>query len=77
MKKKGLPEVIVRALISLYHGAKTKVHVESELSEDFYKQICLYQESVLLLLLLYAITMDVITKNAVKGLMNEFSMQMT
>ena len=24
-KKKGLPEVIVRVLMSLYHGAKTKV----------------------------------------------------
>ena len=25
MRKKGLPKVIVRAVMSLYHGAKTKV----------------------------------------------------
>ena len=25
MRKKGLPEVIVRAAMSLYHGAETKV----------------------------------------------------
>ena len=30
MKKKGLPEIIVRAVMSLYHGAKTKVRVGSE-----------------------------------------------
>ena len=30
MRKKGLPEAIVRAVMSLYHGAKTKVQVGSE-----------------------------------------------
>ena len=35
MRKKGLPEVIVRAVMSLYHGAKTKVRVGSELSQEF------------------------------------------
>ena len=25
MRKKGLPEVIIRVVMSLYHGAKTKV----------------------------------------------------
>ena len=29
MRKKGLPKVIVRVVMSLYHGAKTKVRVES------------------------------------------------
>ena len=33
MRKKGLPEVIVRAVMSLYHEAKTKVRVGSELSQ--------------------------------------------
>ena len=32
MRKKGLPEVILRAVMSLYHGTKTKVRVGSELS---------------------------------------------
>ena len=35
MRKKGLPEVIVKAVKSLYHGEKTKVRVGSELPEEF------------------------------------------
>ena len=35
MRKIGLPKVIVRAVISLYHGAKTKVRMGTELSEEF------------------------------------------
>ena len=35
MRKKGLPEVIARAVMSLNHGAKTKVRVRSELSQEF------------------------------------------
>ena len=47
MRKKGLPEVIVRAVMSLYHGVKTKVRVGSELSEEFSTQVCVNQASVL------------------------------
>ena len=32
LRKKSLPKLIVRAVMSLYHGAKTKVRVGSELS---------------------------------------------
>ena len=40
MRKKGLPEVIVRAVMSLYYGAKLKVQVGSELSEkSWYKLV--------------------------------------
>ena len=35
MRKKGLSEVIVRAAMSLYHGAKAKVREGSELSQEF------------------------------------------
>ena len=35
MKKKGSSEIIVRATMSLYYGAKMKVGVESELFEEF------------------------------------------
>ena len=39
LRKKGLPEVIVvfllRAVMSLYHGVKTKVRMGSELSQEF------------------------------------------
>ena len=35
MRKKGVPDVLVRSMMSLYEGAKTRVRVESELSEEF------------------------------------------
>ena len=35
MRKKGIPEVLVRSVMSLYEGAKTRVRVDSELSEEF------------------------------------------
>ena len=70
MRKKGLPEVIVRAVMSLYHGAKTKVRVGSELSEEFSVQVGVHQESVMSPLF-FAIAVDVISENAAEGLMNE------
>ena len=70
MRKKGLPEVIVRAVMSLYHGAKTKVRVGSELSQEFLVQADVHQASVLSPLL-FAIAVDVILENAREGLMNE------
>ena len=40
MRKKGLLEVIVRAVMSLYHGAKTKVRVDlSHLKNSWYKLV--------------------------------------
>ena len=74
--KKGLTKVIVRAVMSLYQGAKTKVRVGSVLSHEFLAQVGLLQRSVLSPLL-YAIAMNVISENARKGLMNEFCMRMT
>ena len=35
MRKKGLSEVIIRAVISLYDGAKTRVRMGSAYSEEF------------------------------------------
>ena len=70
MRKKGLSEVIVRAVMSLYHGAKTKVRVGYELSQEFLVQVGVHQGFVLSPLLL-AITVDVISENAREGLMNE------
>ena len=35
MRKKGTPEVLDRSVMSLYEGAKTRVRVGSELSEEF------------------------------------------
>ena len=67
--EKGLPEVIVIAVmsLSLYHRAKTKVRGRSE---EFLVQVGVHQGSVLSPLL-FAIAADVITENATEELMNE------
>ena len=46
MRKKDLLEVIVRAVMSLYCGGKTKVRVGSELSKKFLIQVGVHQESL-------------------------------
>ena len=43
MKKKGIPEVVVRSVMSLYEGAKTRVIVDSELSEAFEANVGMHQ----------------------------------
>ena len=47
MRKKGIPEVMVRAVMSLYEGAKTRVRVRLELSEEFEVKVDVHQGSVL------------------------------
>ena len=54
----------------LYHGAKTKVQVESELSEEFLVEVSVHHGSVLPPLLC-ASAVNVISENAREGLMNE------
>ena len=63
MRKKGLSEVSVRVVMSLYHGAKTKVLVESELCEEYMVQVGVHRGSVRSPLL-FAITVDVVMENA-------------
>ena len=70
LRKKGLPEVIVGAVMSLYHGTKTKVRVGSELSQEFSVQVGVHQGSVLSPLL-FAIAVHIISENPREGLMNE------
>ena len=45
MRKKELPEVIIRVVMSLYNQAKAKVQVE--FSQKFLVQVGVHQESVL------------------------------
>ena len=66
MRKKGLPEVIVRAVMSLHHGTKTKVQVGSESSKELLVQIGVHQGSVLSPLL-FTIAVDVFSENAREG----------
>ena len=70
MRKKVLPEVIIRAVMSLHQGAKTKARVGSELSEEFMVQVRVHQGSVLSPLL-FAIAVNVIWENARDELINE------
>ena len=48
MKKKGLSEGMVQAVMSLYDGAKTRVRVGSAYSEEFEVNVGVHQGSVLL-----------------------------
>ena len=52
MRKKEIAEVVVRSVMSLYDGTKTKVRVDSELSEEFEVKVGMHQESVLSLFLI-------------------------
>ena len=60
---------MVRAVLSLYDGVKTRVRVGSAYSEEFEVKVVVYQGSVLSPLSL-AIIVDVITENA-RGVVNE------
>ena len=70
MRKKSLPEVLFKAMMSLYEGAETKVRVESGLSEEFSVKVGEHQGSVLSPLL-FAMVIDKVTENARKGWMKQ------
>ena len=69
LRKKGLAEVLVQAVMSLYEGSRTKVRVGSETSEEFWVRVGVHQGSVLSPLI-FAIVVDV-TEHAREGLLNE------
>ena len=69
LSKKRLPEILLKAVVSLYEGSKTKVIVGSEFSEEFVV-VGVHQGSVLSLLL-FAIVVDNVTDNVRKGLMKK------
>ena len=47
MRKKEIPEVLVRSVMSLHEGAKTRVRVDSELSVEIEIKVWMLQGSVL------------------------------
>ena len=47
MRKKGLPEILVKAVTNLYQEAETKARVGSGLSEEFSVKFEVHQGSVL------------------------------
>ena len=71
MNKKGIPEVLVRSVMSWYEGAKTRFRVDSESSEEFEVIVGMLQGSVLSLLL-FAVVLDVVTEFLGEGVPSEF-----
>ena len=60
---------MVRAVVSLYNGAKTRVRMGSTYSEKFEVKVGVHQGSVLSPL--FEIVVDVVTENARSGVVNE------
>ena len=70
MRKKKVSEVLMKALMSLYDGAKTKVKVGSGLSDKFRVNVGIHQGSVLSPLL-FAIVVNVVTERVKDGSINK------
>ena len=63
MRKKGMPEVLVRSVMSQYEGAKTRVREDSELEKEFEVKVGMHQRSVLTHFL-FVVVVDVFTELA-------------
>ena len=61
LRKKEIPDVLVRSVMSLYERAKTWVRVNSELSDEFEVKVGMHQGSVLSPFLI-AVVVDVVTE---------------
>ena len=70
LRKKGIPQDLVRSVMSLYEGAKTWVRVDSELTEQFKVKLGMHQGSVQSPFLL-AVVIDAFTNFARKGALSE------
>ena len=70
LRKKSLLEVLVKAVMSLYEGSRTKVRVGSGLSEEFRVRVGVHQGSVISPLI-FGVVVDAVTEYARKRLLNE------
>jgi hypothetical protein len=70
LRKKGIEEKLVRAVMRLFEGARTRVRVESELSDAFEVKVGVHQGSVLSPLL-FVTVMDVVSAEVRQGLLME------
>ena len=70
MRKKGIPKVLVRSVMNLYEGAKTRVRVDSELSGEFEVKMRMHQGSMLSHFL-FAVVVVVVTELAREGVLCE------
>ena len=60
-EEERIPEILVRSVMSLYEGAKTRVRVDSELSEEFDVKVGKHQGSELSDFP-FAVVVDVVTE---------------
>ena len=70
MKKKGIPDVLVMSVMSLYEGLKTGVIVDYELSKEFDVNVGMHQGSVLSHFL-FAVAVDVVNELGREGVQRE------
>ena len=70
LRKKGIPEIVVRSVMSLYEGAKTRDRMDSELSEEFEVKVGMHQGSVMSPFL-STLVEDVVTEFAIQGALAE------
>ena len=70
MRKKGIPDVLVRSVMSLNEGAKTRVEVDTELSEDFQVKMWMHQRSVLSAFL-FAVVVDIVAELSRDDMLSE------
>ena len=68
MRKTGIPEALVTAVMSLYNGGRTRIIVGTHFSEEFEVYVGVHQGSVLSPMLL-AIVIDVVTNVIKEGML--------
>ena len=71
LRKKEIPDVLVRSVMLLYDLAKTRVRADSELSDEFEVKVGVNQISVLSQFL-FAVVIDVVTEFSREGALSEF-----
>ena len=66
LRKKGVEEKLVQAVMRLYEGARTRVRVDAEVTEPFEVKVGVHQGSVLSPLL-FVVVMDVLSEGVRRG----------
>ena len=72
MRKKGLSEVMARAIMNLYDGTKTRIKMGSVHSEELEVKVDVHQGSVVSPLL-FTIVVTIITEKARRGVVDEIT----
>ena len=70
LRRKKTPEVLVRSVIGLHDGTKTRVRVASELSEEFEAKVGMHKGSVLSPFP-FAVVVDLVIEFAREGALSE------